>query len=287
MTGRHAKPAGPVRWPVIAGVVAVLLVAVVAVVASAISPTSSPPGGELAEPKPKSRLSDISSAVDSATTMPAPAPVPTYTPPKTTLAPRSVVPKPAPAPKPLAVVALQPSHQDDTGEGWHEYVICGDIADQTFRTAPSIEWVKAWDINHGLTGSNNYRPRPSNTPAFDKEVAIANGAHARYFIAIHNDGGAPSGVLGEYMPGDGRGARLTEYLVSTLSTKLGLPNRGVRDIRLYSLEPERNRARYRSLLEIGDNVADRAFLSSAANRKKIGRVLGAALVRFIRANDNR
>ena len=130
-------------------------------------------------------------------------------------------------------------------------------------------------------------PRPSNTPAFDKEVAVANAARAGYFIAIHNDGGAPSGVLGEYVPGDDRGARLTKYLVDRLSSRLGLPNRGAREVRLYSLEPERNHARYRSLLEIGDNVADRQFLSSSANRRRIGRALAAALVAFVKANGAR
>ncbi len=181
-------------------------------------------------------------------------------------------------------VALQPSHQDDTGEGWHEYRICGDIADRTIRAGQGIHWVKAWDVSDGLTGSNNYRPRPTNTIAFDREMAQANAAGASYFVSIHNDGGAPSGILGEHMPGDGPSGRLTEYLVQKLSVELGLPNRGVREVRLYSLEPERNRAKYRSLLEIGDNVADRAFLSSVSNRARIGRVLATALASFVRKN---
>lgn len=185
------------------------------------------------------------------------------------------------------IVAIQPSHQDDTGEGWHEYVICGDIADRTMLAGRGVRWVKAWDISDGLTGSNNYRPRPTNTRAFDKEVAVSNSAKAEYFVSIHNDGGAPSGVLGEYMPGDDRGARLTEYLVDRLSAGLGLRSRGTRAVRLYSLEPQRNHAKYRSLLEIGDNVADRAFLSSAANRTRIGTVLATALLSFIRAERKR
>lgn len=185
----------------------------------------------------------------------------------------------------MAVVALQPSHQDDTGEGWHEYLICADIARRTFAAEPRIKWVMAQDIKHGLTGTNNYRPRPTNTPAFDKEIAIANAARAEYVVSIHNDGGAPSGVLGEYMPGDSRGERLTTYLVDRLSARLDLPNRGTREVRLYSLEPERNRAKYRSLLEIGDNIADRAFLSSAANRKRIGLVLAESLASFIQKSE--
>jgi len=181
-------------------------------------------------------------------------------------------------------IALQPSHQDDTGEGWHEYKICGNIVDRTIRAGKGIRWVKAWDTSHGLTGSNNYRPRPTNTIAFDREIAIANSAKATHFVSIHNDGGAPSGVLGEYMPGDESSGRLTKYLVGKLSAGLDLPNRGVREVRLYSLEPRRNKAKYRSLLEIGDNIADRAFLSSGSNRARIGRILASALGTYVRNN---
>lgn len=180
------------------------------------------------------------------------------------------------------IVAIQPSHQDDTGEGWHEYLVCGDIADQAIAVLGRAKTVKAWDVADGLTGSNNYRPRPTNTRAFDVEVAAANRAGARFFISIHNDAGAPSGILGEYSPGDSKGRAFTDWMVSELSRRSGLPNRGTRDVRLYSLEPERNRAEYRSLVEIGDNVADRAYLSSSRNRELVGEALAEAVTVFAR-----
>lgn len=180
------------------------------------------------------------------------------------------------------IVAIQPSHQDDTGEGWHEYLVCGDIADQAIAALGRAKTVKAWDVGDGLTGSNNYRPRPTNTRAFDVEVAAANRAGARFFISIHNDAGASSGILGEYFPGDSKGRVFTDWMVSELSRRSGLPNRGTRDVRLYSLEPERNRAEYRSLVEIGDNVADRAYLSSSRNRELVGEALAEAVTVFAR-----
>jgi len=185
-------------------------------------------------------------------------------------------PEPAQLPirKSGVVVAWQPSHQDDTGSpDWHEYLICGDIVDRAIAKAVNVQNVKCWDVNHGLTGSNNYRPNPTNTVAFDSEVEQANKASASYFIAIHNDGGAPSGVLGEYLPGDEDGKKLTAQLVDTICAKTGLPNRGLREVQLYSLEYPRNQAKHKCLLEIGDNGKDREFLEDSQKRDVIAQAL--------------
>lgn len=171
------------------------------------------------------------------------------------------------------VVAWQPSHQDDTGEGWHEYQICGDIVDRTIAKATNVQNVKCWDVNHGLTGTNNYRPSPTNIVAFDYEIDQANQAGAGYFISVHNDGGAPSGVLGEYLPEDEAGKKLAEQLVAAVCLKTGLPNRGVRPVRLYSLESSRNHANNKCLLEIGDNLKDRDFLENPSNRELVAQAM--------------
>lgn len=184
------------------------------------------------------------------------------------------------APEARAVVAFQPSHQDDTGEGWHEYAICGHIVDEAIAALRRVRGVKAWDIEHGLTGSNNYRPQPTNTQAFDVEIARANRHGARYFVSVHNDGGAPTGILAEHMPNDERGESLARFLLRALCGRTGLANRGVRKVELYSLESSRNNAAYRCLLEIGDNVADRAYLLRRENRRLIGQALAAALDDF-------
>lgn len=171
------------------------------------------------------------------------------------------------------VVAFQPSHQDDTGPaGWHEYRVCGDIAQRAIALLEGspFETVLAWETGMGLTGSNN---DGSNAAAFDSEIGRANDAGADYFISIHNDGSAPSGVLGMYFTGDARSAELAETLARSVSRQIGLPYRGIRGSPLYSLDPSRNHAPVRVLLEIGDNVQDRAFLEDPVGRQKIAAVL--------------
>lgn len=179
------------------------------------------------------------------------------------------------------VVAWQPSHQDDTGyRNWHEYKICGDIVDRAIKKAFRVKNIKCWDLKHGLTGSNNYNPKPTNIKAFASEVSIANIAGASAFISVHIDGGAPSGVLAEYLPGDAVGRELARRFVDELCKRTGLPNRGLREVRLYSLEKNRNEAKYRCLLEIGDNVRDRAFLENQSNRDRIAEALAYVMNGF-------
>ncbi len=176
--------------------------------------------------------------------------------------------------RPRVVVAWQPSHQDDTGDAsWHEYLICGDIVDRAMRLCTAVSNVKCWDLSHGLTGTNNYRPQPTNTVAFDVEVSMANQANADYFISIHNDGGAPSGILGLCMPNDPLSRSCAEKFVNALCARTGLPKRGIWEVRLYSLEPERNRCPVRILLEIGDNQKDRALLESEQFRELVAQAL--------------
>jgi hypothetical protein len=175
------------------------------------------------------------------------------------------------------IIAWQPSHQADTGADWKEYVICGDIVDRVIALLPEFTHVKAWETGMGLSGSNGYRPQPKNAPAFDSEVSQANSANAAVFISVHNDGGAPSGILGMCMPGDATSRALAERLKAALVLATKLPDRGIREERLYSLEPERNKAGTRLLLEIGDNKADRAFLLDEANRQAIAVALADSL----------
>lgn len=171
-------------------------------------------------------------------------------------------------------VAWQPSHQDDTDDAsWHEYQTCGDIVDRAIQLCTMVDNAKCWDITHGLTGTNRYDPQPTNTPAFDNEVAMANQAQADYFISVHNDGGAPSGILGLCMPGDALSRSYLEQSIRALCASTGLPNWGIWEVRLYSLEPERNSCPVRFLLEIGDNVKDRDKLMNPEFRQLVAQTL--------------
>jgi len=182
-----------------------------------------------------------------------------------------------PANERTTVIAWQPSHQADTGSDWQEYVVCGDIVDRAIALLPEFKHVKGWETAMGLSGSNSYRPEPKNAPAFDSEIKQANVANATVFVSVHNDGGAPSGILGMCMPGDEASRSMAERFKTALCAATGLPDRGMREERLYSLDPVRNNADLRMLLEIGDNKADRAFLLDANNRQVIARALADAV----------
>ncbi len=182
----------------------------------------------------------------------------------------------ATTPSDLPVIAWQPSHQDDTGdETWHEYVVCGDIVKRVVESAPGFTHVLAWELDMGLWGTNN--DGGTNRDAFDSELEIANSAGADYFISVHNDGAAPSGVMGMYFAGDDASEQYASALSKEIAAAIGLPLRETRGVDLYSLDPVRNRAPIRVLLEIGDNVQDRELLEASSGRAKIASALAEAL----------
>lgn len=186
--------------------------------------------------------------------------------------------KPKPKPKPKVVVAWQPSHQDDTGDGnWHEYAIAGSIVDFTMAAAKKVKSIKAWDISDGLSGSNSYSPEPSNLQAFDRELAIANARRATYFISIHIGNSGDSGVQGFYTPADSSSKILAERLVIAIATKTGMPSKGVSEEKLYSLDATRNKAQYRVLLEIGGSEEDIQYLQDKANQRKVATALAGVV----------
>ncbi len=175
------------------------------------------------------------------------------------------------------MVAWQPSHRDDIGNGeWHDYRLSGAIVDEAMSEATATKSVKAWELNMGLSGSN-LLPDASNTEAFDKELVIANQARARYFISIHIGSDGESGIKGYFTPGDRASKVLAQRLVLAVSTKTSLPNKGLSAEKLYSLQPDRNKATYRVLLEIGGAEEDVAYLQNPVNRKIVGGALAGVL----------
>lgn len=271
-TGGRAPRGGAKGLVVAVGLIAVTAVAAVLVASllggAPVLSTGGTPSTAGVIPPENAAAGDETSAADATGTAQTPS--------------VEATPLPEPPAPPRAMIAWQPSHQGDTGyDGWREYEICGDIMERTIAALGDFSHVRAWTLEHGLTGSNSYQRGPSNTKAFDVELELANTGGADVFISLHNDGGAPSGVLGMCMPGDAESRALTEQLVASVCAATGLPNRGIREERLYSLEPDKNHAELRLLLEIGDNQRDRALLEEPAKRQ----VIAEAIASGVRAWD--
>jgi N-acetylmuramoyl-L-alanine amidase len=172
------------------------------------------------------------------------------------------------------VIAWNPSHQDDTGApGWHEYAVCGDIAKRTMALLRDFTDVLCWETAMGLTTGGD--------AALKFECDQANAAHAQIFIAVHVNGGSPSGVSGEYHAGDSTSDRYAQALLKSVANTMGMTYLGVAATSgLYVLNPTRNKAPIRVLLELGDNVADHAVLMSKDGRQR----MAAALAKAVKEN---
>ena len=178
------------------------------------------------------------------------------------------------------VIAWNPSHQADTGtDGWHEYVVCGEIANRTMALLPDFTNVLCWETGMGLTSDSG--------SALTSECEKANDAQAQIFIAVHINGGGASGYAGFYYTGDSSSALYAEALLRSICASMGKTFRYVRPrSNLFVLDPANNHAPIRILLELGDNVTDRKQLTSAEGQKKLAAALAKA-VKENRPSDSR
>jgi N-acetylmuramoyl-L-alanine amidase len=172
------------------------------------------------------------------------------------------------------IIAWNPSHQDDNGtNGWHEYAVCGDIAKRTMALLSDFNNVLCWETGMGLTSKND--------ASLKSETDKANAANAQVFIAVHVNGGAGSGFTGNYYAGDSASARFGEAVLKSAAITMDMTFFYVRPrADLFVLDPAHNQAPIRVLFELGDNVADRALLTSADGRHR----LAAALAKAVREN---
>jgi N-acetylmuramoyl-L-alanine amidase len=168
-------------------------------------------------------------------------------------------------------IAWNPSHQDDTGsDGWHEYAVCGDIAQQAMALLPDSNNVLCWETGMGLTTNGG--------AALRSECATANAAHAQIFIAVHVNGGGQSGVTGTYYAGDETSRQYAEALLQSISAAVGMTFHHVRPRSdIFVLNPLENHAPIRVLLELGDNEADRALLTSKDGVRRMAAALAKAV----------
>jgi N-acetylmuramoyl-L-alanine amidase len=97
------------------------------------------------------------------------------------------------------------------------------------------------------------------------------------FVAIHTGGGGRSGVLGECLLGDAKSQALARRIVAAICAKREVPNRAIRVVQLPSLESPRNKSSLEVLIETGDGVADRAFLTDPEKRDAAAKAIAELL----------
>lgn len=175
------------------------------------------------------------------------------------------------------VLAWQPSHQDERRkDGYHEFAAMGSLAALASRHVRTLRTVTAWEIDSGLHG-NNALPNATNTYAFDKELAVANEASATFFVGLQTDVGDEPGVIVYYQENDETGAVLARELSSSIARELGVEDLGRLGVRFYSLDPSRNRAPYRVVVEFRATHGRLALFGNRAQQTRMAKALAKAV----------
>ncbi|RDC55573.1 hypothetical protein DU508_14930 [Pedobacter chinensis] len=213
--------------------------------------------------------------------------------------------------KPKWVIVWQPSHQTDTGVDFSEAKTCNAIADAAMESKPKLKEFKVWslgkpNLHHDNAGSNTVKAHTSDVvegkiSGYAYELEESNKKKPDVFIAIHNNGGTKRhAIWGFVHEGDAyeeENKLLAGRLIAAVSAATDLENRGVlldsstgrNDYvckntgkkSFYSLDENINTAKYRVLLEIGDNGVSKAFLEDPANQKKIGKAIKEELAKWL------
>jgi hypothetical protein len=213
--------------------------------------------------------------------------------------------------KPKAIVVWQPSHQTDTGKDFSEAAVCNGIVEAAIGASPKLKEFKVWSLNepnlhHPNVGSNTIVEHTSavidgKISGYAYELKQANKKKPDVFISVHNNGGTKRhAIWGFIHDGDQYEAEnraLAARLVDAISAVTDLENRGVQldsstgrndytckttgKRAFYSLDEHVNTAKYRVLLEVGDNGVSKDFLENPANQQKMGRAIKAELAKWL------
>jgi len=217
--------------------------------------------------------------------------------------------------KEKTVIVWQPSHQTDTGVDFSEAKTCNGIVEAAMSSKPKFKEFKVWsldqpNLHHPNMGSNTIVAHTTavvdgQLSGYAYELQESNKQKPTVFIAVHNNGGTKRHAIWGYIhEGDAYEAEnraLTERLVAAICAVTDLENRGVlldsstgRNDYLckttgkkafYSLDENVNTAKYRVLLEIGDNAMSKAFLENPANQQKMGVALKAELAKWLKEKN--
>lgn len=214
---------------------------------------------------------------------------------------------PSPSVKPKTVIVWQPSHQTDTGKDFSEAKTCNGIVEAAMAFKPKLKEYKVWslgqpNLHHADVGSNTIVEHTTavidgKISGYAYEIQESNKLKPDVFIAVHNNGGSNRNAIWGYIhEGDqyeAENKELAARLIAAVSAVTDLENRGVlmdsstgrNDYickttgkkAFYSIDENVNTAKYRVLLEVGDNGPSRALLTDPAGQKKIGEALKKAL----------
>lgn len=213
--------------------------------------------------------------------------------------------------KPKVVVVWQPSHQTDTGKDFSEAAVCNGIVEAAISATPKLKEFKVWSLNeqnlhHADLGSNTIIEHTSavidgKISGYAYELKQANKKKPDVFISVHNNGGTKRhAIWGFIHDGDQYEAEnraLAARLVAAISAVTDLENRGVQldsstgrndytckatgKKAFYSLDEHVNTAKYRVLLEVGDNGVSKDFLENPANQQKMGKAIKEELAKWL------
>lgn len=214
--------------------------------------------------------------------------------------------------KPKVVVVWQPSHQTDTGIDFSEAATCNGIVEGAMKTKPRLKEYKVWSLNqpnlhHANVGSNTIIEHTTavidgKISGYAYEIQESNKLKPEVFIAVHNNGGSKRHAIWGYIhDGDAYEAEnreLASRLIAAISNVTDLENRGVlldsstgrNDYTcsktgkraFYSIDENVNIAKYRVLLEVGDNGPSRALLTNPESQRKMGVALKTALYQWMK-----
>lgn len=213
--------------------------------------------------------------------------------------------------RPKSIVVWQPSHQTDTGKDFSEAATCNAIVEAAMATQPRLIEYKVWslgqpNLHHENVGSNTIIEHTTaiidgKVSGYAWEIQESNKLKPDVFIAVHNNGGSKRNAIWGYIhEGDTyepENRELAARLIAAVSAVTDLENRGVlldsstgrNDYTckttgkraFYSLDENVNTAKYRVLLEVGDNALTRELLTSPDGQKKIGVALKEALSKWM------
>ncbi|MES2418721.1 MAG: N-acetylmuramoyl-L-alanine amidase [Bacteroidota bacterium] len=216
---------------------------------------------------------------------------------------------------PKAIVVWQPSHQTDTGKDFSEAATCNGIVEAAMGAKPKLKEYKVWSLNqpnlhHNNVGSNTVVEHTTavidgKISGYAFELQESNKKNPDVFIAIHNNGGTKRHAIWGYIhEGDSyesENSALAARLVAAITAATDLENRGVlfdsstgrNDYickttgkrAFYSLDENVNTAKYRVLLEIGDNGVSKAFLEDPVNQQKMGNALKTELAKWLKEKN--